>query len=79
VTREVLGENLPRLRELLVNSGVNVASLDIDSGSQKYSQQNNPSGNREYASRESNIQESGGDTERLQVLDFSDLNIDLLV
>ncbi|MDA7591966.1 flagellar hook-length control protein FliK, partial [Pseudomonadales bacterium] len=52
VTREVLGENLPRLRELLVNSGVNVASLDIDSGSQKYSQQNSPSGDREYAARE---------------------------
>ena len=79
VTREVLGENLPRLRELLVNSGVNVASLDIDSGSQKYSQQNNPSGDREYAARESNTQESGGESERSQVLDFSDLNIDLWV
>jgi len=79
VTREVLGENLPRLRELLVNSGVNVASLDIDSGSQKYSQQNNPSGDREYAARESNTQESGGESERSQVLDFSDLNIDFWV
>ena len=79
VTREVLGENLPRLRELLVNSGVNVASLDIDSGSQKYSQQNNPSGDREYDARESNTQESGGESERSQVLDFSDLNIDFWV
>ena len=79
VTREVLGENLPRLRELLVNSGVNVASLDIDSGSQKYSQQNNPSGDREYAAREGNTQESGGESERSQVLDFSDLNIDFWV
>ena len=79
VTREVLGENLPRLRELLVNSGVNVASLDIDSGSQKYSQQNNRSGDREYAARESNTQESGGESERSQVLDFSDLNIDFWV
>ena len=79
VTREVLGENLPRLRELLVNSGVNVASLDIDSGSQKYSQQNSPSGDREYAARESNTQESGGESERSQVLDFSDLNIDFWV
>ncbi|MDC1328613.1 flagellar hook-length control protein FliK [Pseudomonadales bacterium] len=79
VTREVLGENLPRLRELLVNSGVNVASLDIDSGSQKYSQQNSPSGDREYAAREGNTQESGVESERSQVLDFSDLNIDLWV
>ena len=79
VTREVLGENLPRLRELLVNSGVNVASLDIDSGSQKYSQQNSPSGDREFAAREGNTQESGVESERSQVLDFSDLNIDLWV
>jgi hypothetical protein len=79
VTREVLGENLPRLRELLVNSGVNVASLDIDSGSQKYSQQNSPSGDREYAAREGDTQESGVESERSQVLDFSDLNIDLWV
>ena len=79
VTREVLGENLPRLRELLVNSGVNVASLDIDSGSQKYSQQNSPSGDREYAAREGDTQESGVESERSQVLDFSDLNIDFWV
>ena len=79
VTREVLGENLPRLRELMVNSGVNVASLDIDSGSQKSSQQNNPADNREYAARESTTQESDGDAERLHVLDFSDLNIDFWV
>jgi len=79
VTREVLGENLPRLRELMVNSGVNVASLDIDSGSQKSSQQNNSADNREYAARESTTQESDGDAERLHVLDFSDLNIDFWV
>ena len=79
VTREALAENLPRLRELLVNSGVNVASLDVDSGSQKPSQQNNSSDNREYTGRESSTPELSDDAQRLQVLDFSDLNIDFWV
>jgi Flagellar hook-length control protein len=35
-TRELLGESLPRLREALIQSGLNVNSLDVGSDSKQY-------------------------------------------
>jgi hypothetical protein len=84
VTRDILSEGINRLRDSLMNSGVNLSSLDVASGSERSLRDDTAS-----TGRPAKVAGEGGDKlvattgdEALaesHVIDFSNLNIDLWV
>lgn len=83
VTRDVLNDGLQRLRDTLINSGINLGNLDVGSGSQRYAQQEAFAQNR-FKSSDSENNFATNDENLAhnivrEIMDFSDLNIDLLV
>lgn len=83
VTRDVLNDGLQRLRDTLINSGINLGNLDVGSGSQRYAQQEAFAQNRFKSSdSENNFATNDENLAKnivREIMDFSDLNIDLLV
>lgn len=83
VTRDLLNDGLQRLRDTLINSGINLGNLDVGSGSQRNAQQEAFAQNRFKSSDGENIfankDENLAQNIVREVIDFSDLNIDLLV
>ncbi len=83
VTRDVLNDGLQRLRDTLINSGINLGNLDVGSGSQRYAQQEafaqnrfkSSDGENNFANNDENLAQNIV----REIMDFSDLNIDLLV
>lgn len=83
VTRDMLNDGLHRLRDTLINSGINLGNLDVGSGSQRYAQQEAFAQNRFKSSdggdNLANNVENLAQNKVFEIMDFSDLNIDLLV